>query len=85
MEEETYIERLAKIPQAEYRRLLMGTWEVALTPQERFREEVAKEYWDKVDAGWDAYRVKAGIMTWCTLSPEELHKAIVAYGRKYRR
>lgn len=80
--DKTYIEELAKIPQAEYRRLLMGTFDAPLSPQERFRE---KEYWDKVDAGQDYRRVKAGIMTWCTLTPDELHKAIVAYGRKYRR
>lgn len=85
MEEDSYTERLRSIPPSEYRKLLMGDFNAPLTPQERFLEEVAKEYWDKVDDGWDYRRVKAGIMTWCTLIPQELHEAIVAYGRKYRR
>ncbi len=83
--DDTSIERLASIPPSEYRKLLMGDFNAPLSPQERYLEEVAKEYWEKVDAGWDYRRVKAGVMTWCALTPEELHQAIVAYGRKYRR
>jgi len=85
MEDQDYINKLASIPHSEYQRLLMGDFNAPLSPQERFREEVAKEYWDKVDAGWAYDKAKASIMTWCTLTPKELHEVIVAYGRKYQR
>jgi hypothetical protein len=49
MEENTYIKKLARIPHAEYQKLLYGEW-LTPTKHELLLEELAKEYHDKCDA-----------------------------------
>jgi len=66
-------------------RLLMGTFDAPLNEQEQWLEDRAKEYWDKCDAGWDYRKVKDDIVARHPITHKELHEAIVAYGRKYRR
>ena len=110
--EDTYIEKLASIPQAEYRKLLMGTFDAPLSPQEQLLEDLAKEYWDRCDVydrrvctaisprtgepipengsqqgaiNAHARRIRNDILTHYGVTEKALHKAIVAYGDKYRR
>ncbi len=80
-----YMEQLAQMSKVEYRRLLMGDWDVPLSAQEQWLETLAKTYWDRCDAGWDDRRARENILCHEPITYEELHKAIVAYGRKYRR
>jgi hypothetical protein len=109
--DETYIEKLASIPHAEYQKLLYGEW-LTPTKHELLLEELAKEYHDKCDAydrrrctaisprtgepipenfrqqaaiNDNARRVIDDILTHYGITQAELHQAIVAYGRKYRR
>jgi len=82
--EDTYLETLAYLSEVPHKRLVMGTWDAPLS-KEQFLEVLAKEYWDRCDAGQNYRHVKSDILAHNGVTAKELHKMIVAYSSKYRR